>query len=255
MRQLLCFLIMALFLGGSIPRLDISRPDQPEEVAILSTPEIEMSAVHQQARQRMVQSGIIGWGIEDAEVVQVMGQVPRHEFVPEELLGMAYENVPLPIGYGQTISQPYIVALMTQELAVSTGDRILEIGTGSGYQAAVLAELGVEIYTIEIVEPLVKLAEERLERLGYKNVSTRHADGYYGWPEESPFDAIIVTAAPDHVPAPLLAQLKVGGIMVIPVGPVGGFQELWKITRTGEDSYQSVSLGGVRFVPLTRAPE
>jgi protein-L-isoaspartate(D-aspartate) O-methyltransferase len=255
MRQLLCFLLLALMLGGSTLSPDWSRPVSYEQVIVTSTPNGRAVDVYQQERTRMVQEGIVAWGIEDPAIIRVMGEVPRHEFVPEELLDMAYENVPLPIGYGQTISQPYIVALMTQELGVSAGDRVLEIGTGSGYQAAVLAELGVKVYTIEIVEPLAKAAQERLERLGYKDIVTRHADGYYGWEEESPFDAIIVTAAPDHVPPPLLGQLKIGGAMVIPVGPVGGFQELWRIKRTGAESYESTSLGGVRFVPLTRATQ
>ncbi len=200
----------------------------------------------------MVETGIVAWGITDPKVIEVMGQVPRHEFVPDEYLAQAYANHPLPIGHGQTISQPYMVALMTQELEVAPGDRVLEIGTGSGYQAAVLAELGIEVYTIEIIEPLATAAAERLADLGYTDLHTRHADGYYGWPEASPFDAIIVTAAPDHVPQPLLGQLKVGGIMIIPVGPVGGVQELWRIVRTDEDTFDSLSLGGVRFVPLTR---
>lgn len=200
----------------------------------------------------MVETGIVAWGITDPKVIEVMGQVPRHEFVPDEYLAQAYANHPLPIGHGQTISQPYMVALMTQELEVASGDRVLEIGTGSGYQAAVLAELGIEVYTIEIIEPLATAAAERLADLGYTDLHTRHADGYYGWPEASPFDAIIVTAAPDHVPQPLLGQLKVGGILIIPVGPVGGVQELWRIVRTDEDTFDSLSLGGVRFVPLTR---
>ncbi len=200
----------------------------------------------------MVETGIVAWGITDPKVIEVMGQVPRHEFVPDEYLAQAYANHPLPIGHGQTISQPYMVALMTQELEVAPGDRVLEIGTGSGYQAAVLAELGIEVYTIEIIEPLATAAAERLADLGYRDLHTRHADGYYGWPEASPFDAIIVTAAPDHVPQPLLGQLKVGGIMIIPVGPVGGVQELWRIVRADEDTFDSLSLGGVRFVPLTR---
>ncbi len=204
------------------------------------------------AREKLVREGIIGWGITDQAVIEVMRRVPRHEFVPAEYRDQAYANHPLPIGYGQTISQPYIVALMTQELEVEAGDRVLEIGTGSGYQAAVLAELGVEVYTIEIIRPLAEAAEARLRRLDYENVHVRNADGYFGWPEEAPFDAIIVTAAPDHVPQPLLQQLNVGGRMVIPVGPVGGFQELWKITRVGEEDYRSESLGGVRFVPLVR---
>jgi protein-L-isoaspartate(D-aspartate) O-methyltransferase len=204
------------------------------------------------ARAQMVQEGIVGWGIEDEEVIEVMGTVPRHMFVPDEYLSQAYKNYPLPIGYGQTISQPFIVALMTQELGVTEGDRVLEIGTGSGYQAAVLANLGVEVYTIEIIGPLAEQAAIKFQELGYSNIISKHADGYYGWEEVAPFDAIIVTAAPDHVPLPLLGQLREGGIMVIPVGPVGGFQELWQITRTSEDSYQSKSLGGVTFVPLTR---
>jgi protein-L-isoaspartate(D-aspartate) O-methyltransferase len=188
-------------------------------------------------------------------VIDVMGTVPRHEFVPEEYLHLAYENHPLPIGYGQTISQPYIVALMTQELGVEAGDRVLEIGTGSGYQAAVLAELGLEVYTIEIIEPLATQAAERLARLGYDSVQTRHGDGYFGWPDVGLFDAIIVTAAPDHVPQPLLLQLKEGAVLVIPVGPVGGYQELWRITRTGLTTVESQSLGGVSFVPLTRSAD
>jgi protein-L-isoaspartate(D-aspartate) O-methyltransferase len=207
---------------------------------------------YREARLDMVQQGIINWGVDDEAVIEAMETVPRHRFVPEDYLDEAYHNHPLPIGYGQTISQPYIVALMTENLGVGSGDRVLEIGTGSGYQAAVLAQLGVEVYTIEIIEPLAEAAESRLESLGYAGVQVRHADGYNGWPEAAPFDAVIVTAAPDHVPPPLLAQLVVGGVMVIPVGPVGDYQELWQITRTGEDSYESVSLGGVRFVPLLR---
>jgi protein-L-isoaspartate(D-aspartate) O-methyltransferase len=204
------------------------------------------------ARHQMVARGIVGWGIDDPAVIGVLGEMPRHIFVPAAYLDEAYDNHPLPIGYGQTISQPYIVALMTQELGVEPGDRILEIGTGSGYQAAVLAALGAEVYTIEVIGPLVEGAEERLAELGFGDVRLRHADGYDGWPEYAPFDAIIVTAAPDHVPPPLLDQLKVGGVMVIPVGPVGAYQELWRITRSGEETYESTSLGGVRFVPLVR---
>jgi protein-L-isoaspartate(D-aspartate) O-methyltransferase len=203
-------------------------------------------------REAMVETGVVAWGVTQPEVVQAMRSVRRHEFVPPEYLSQAYENHPLPIGYGQTISQPYIVALMTQELDLQPGERVLEIGTGSGYQAAVLAELGVEVYSIEIVEPLAMEAEERLRRLGYTDIFLRQADGYEGWLEAAPFDAIVVTAAPDHVPQPLLLQLAVGGVLVIPVGPVGGYQELWRITRTAEAQFDSASLGGVRFVPLVR---
>jgi protein-L-isoaspartate(D-aspartate) O-methyltransferase len=205
------------------------------------------------AREQMVERGIIAYGIVSPEVIAVMRRVPRHQFVPEEYNHLAYENNPLPIGYGQTISQPYIVALMTQELGVEAGEKVLEIGTGSGYQAAVLGELGLEVFTIEIIEPLANEAEQRLEELGYESVYVRNADGYYGWSEEAPFDAIIVTAAPDHIPQPLLQQLKIGGVLVIPVGPIGGIQELWRVTRLSADEFQSASLGGVRFVPFTRA--
>ena len=205
------------------------------------------------AREQMVEQGVIAYGIVSPEVIAVMRRVPRHQFVPEEYNHLAYENNPLPIGYGQTISQPYIVALMTQELGVEAGEKVLEIGTGSGYQAVVLGELGLKVFTIEIIEPLANEAEQRLEELGYERVHVRNADGYFGWPEEAPFDAIIVTAAPDHIPQPLLQQLKIGGVLVIPVGPIGGIQELWRVTRLSADEFQSASLGGVRFVPFTRA--
>jgi protein-L-isoaspartate(D-aspartate) O-methyltransferase len=204
-----------------------------------------------EARKQLVEKGIVGMGIEDPRVIEVMGKVLRHEFVPADLRSQSYDNHPLPIGYGQTISQPYIVALMTQELDLEPGDHVLEIGTGSGYQAAILAELDVDVYTMEIIGPLAEAAAELLPRLGYEEVHVRHADGYFGWPDEAPFDAIIVTAAPDHIPQPLLDQLVDGGVMVIPVGPVGGYQELWRITRLADGEYARESLGGVLFVPLT----
>lgn len=206
----------------------------------------------QEEREVMVESGVIGWGVQNEDVHEAMLAVPRHEFVPEEYASMAYENHPLPIGYGQTISQPYIVGLMTEAIDPSPDYRVLEIGTGSGYQAAVLAELVEQVYSVEIIGPLFERAEETLQRLAYENVSFLHADGYFGWEEHAPFDAIVVTAAPDHVPQPLVQQLKIGGKMIIPVGPVGGFQNLWLITRVSEDEVQTRDLGGVRFVPFTR---
>jgi protein-L-isoaspartate(D-aspartate) O-methyltransferase len=204
------------------------------------------------ARNAMVDSGVIAWGVTDPQVIAAMRVVPRQLFVPAEYIDQAYDNHPLPIGYGQTISQPYIVALMSQELGLEAGDRVLEIGTGSGYQAAVLAEMGMQVHSIEIIGELHAVVGGRLEAGGYGDVQLRHADGYYGWEEAAPFDAIIVTAAPDHVPQPLLQQLKLNGILVIPVGPVGGFQELWKIQRIADDRYETTSLGGVQFVPLVR---
>ncbi len=184
-------------------------------------------------------------------VLQAMMRVERHEFVPEGYRSQAYRNHPLPIGYGQTISQPYIVALMTDLLELSAGDTVLEIGTGSGYQAAVLAELVERVYSIEIVEPLAKQVEERLSRLGYDNVTTRLGDGYYGWEEHAPFDSIIVTAAASHVPPPLIAQLKTGGRMVIPVGGQFMTQYLLLIEKDENGEITSRQITAVRFVPLT----
>jgi len=213
------------------------------------------SAAYQQARASMVEEGIVGWGVTDPAVIEAMGAVPRHRFVPQDYLDQAYENHPLPIGYGQTISQPYIVALMTETAELEPGDKVLEIGTGSGYQAAVLAEVGAEVFSIEIIEPLAEMAKDTLAQLSYGGIELRTGDGYYGWTEAAPFDAIIVTAAPDHIPQPLLEQLAVGGVMVIPIGPPGGYQELWRLRRLSHDEVESTSLGGVRFVPLVREGE
>lgn len=195
------------------------------------------------------------WGIEDDQVLNALAQVPRHEFVPVEYQSQAYANHPLPIGFGQTISQPVIVGMMTHELGVEAGDKVLEVGTGSGYQAAVLAELGLEVYSIEIIEDLALRARQTLEETGYEQVEVKVGDGYFGWQEHAPYDGIMVTAAPDHVPQPLINQLKIGGRMLIPIGPPGGYQELWRITRTSEENTERVSLGGVRFVPLVRDQE
>jgi len=218
----------------------------------ISSPSPGAADAYAASREAMVQEATIGSGITDTLVIEAMRTVPRHEFVPAEFLAQAYENHPLPIGHGQTISQPYIVALMTQAAGVQADDRVLEIGTGSGYQAAVLATLVDHVYSVEIIGALADSARERLARLGYNNVTVRHADGYFGWAEEAPFDTILVTAAPDHIPQPLVQQLKIGGRMIIPVGPVGGYQSLWMITRISAGEVRTQDLGEVRFVPLTR---
>ena len=187
-------------------------------------------------------------------VLATIGKVPRHEFVPPPERAYAYLNRPLPIGAGQTISQPYVVALMTELAAVSATDTVLEVGTGSGYQAAVLAELVAHVYTIEIVEMLGLRARADLERLGYDNVTVRIGDGYAGWPEEAPFDAIVVTAAPDEIPQPLVDQLKIGGRMVIPVGKENRIQTLKLLTKGADGTLEEKNIIPVRFVPLTRDP-
>jgi protein-L-isoaspartate(D-aspartate) O-methyltransferase len=197
----------------------------------------------------MVEAQIRARGVTDPKVLSAMGKVRRELFVPEELAGAAYSDAPLPIGNGQTISQPYIVALMTELARLKGGETVLEVGTGSGYQAAVLAEIAKSVFSIEIVEPLALTASERLRRLGYTNVVVKQGDGYRGWPEHAPFDAIIVTAAPDHVPEPLVGQLKVGGRLVIPVGD-GLDQELLAITRT-KGGVATERVIPVRFVPMT----
>lgn len=201
----------------------------------------------------MVERQLRPRGIDDPRVLQVMKKVPREKFVPKELTSRAYEDGPLPIGFGQTISQPYIVAFMTQELKPKPTDRVLEIGTGSGYQAAVLSELVAQVYTIEIVRPLAQRAAVVLQALGYKNVLVKGGDGYKGWPEHAPFDAIIVTAAPDHVPQPLVEQLKEGGRMVIPVG--GTLVQHLKVLEKQGNAVKQVAAIPVKFVPLTRDPE
>lgn len=189
----------------------------------------------------------------DERVMAAMGTVPRDAFVPEQLRHRAFDNGPLPIGHGQTISQPYIVAFMTEQLRPQPADRILEIGTGSGYQAAVLAKLVKTVFSIEIVDPLARRAEADLQRLGFSNVQVRSGDGYRGWPEQAPFDAIIVTCAPDAVPQPLIDQLKEGGRMIIPVGGQG-HQELILLQKIAGQIKRTAVLP-VRFVPMTREKE
>lgn len=201
-------------------------------------------------RHGMVERQLQARGIKDERVLTAMAKVPREEFVPVDARAEAYSDGPLPIGYDQTISQPYIVAFMTENLRLKPSDRVLEIGSGSGYQAAILAELVADIYTIEIVEPLAKTAEATLQRLGYKNVHIKVGDGYKGWPEEAPFDAIIVTCAPENVPQPLTDQLKDGGRMVIPVGERFA-QQLYLLEKRNGQLKESVTLP-VRFVPMKR---
>ena len=225
--------------------------------AVLMTP----SNAQQEAadRQRMVEEidamlaaapGSRGVARLSPRVRAAMTEVPRHEFVPPEYGSSAYRNTPLPIGHGQTISQPLIVALMTELLQLEKTDKVLEVGTGSGYQAAILSVLAGEVYTIEIVPELGKMARANLERLGYSNVSTKISDGYEGWAEHAPFDAIIVTAAPNHVPPPLIAQLKSGGRMVIPVGDF--VQQLMVLVKHADGTATTTIIVPVRFVPLIR---
>jgi protein-L-isoaspartate(D-aspartate) O-methyltransferase len=206
-------------------------------------------------RRRMVDQQLRARDIRSARVLDAMLAVPRHLFVPEPQRDEAYSDTPVPIGYEQTISQPYIVAFMTQALDIGPEDRVLEIGTGSGYQAAVLGGLAREVYTIEIVAPLAERARETLSALGYRNIQVRTGNGYLGWPEQAPFDRIMVTAAPDEVPPALVQQLKVGGMMAIPVGPATGVvsQELRILRRTATGT-ERISTLPVRFVPMTGKP-
>jgi protein-L-isoaspartate(D-aspartate) O-methyltransferase len=202
------------------------------------------------ARMQMVGQQIEGRGVKNPAVVKAMRTVPRHLFVPKNLRSAAYADEPLPIGFGQTISQPYIVAYMTELLDLTGREKVLEIGTGSGYQAAVLAETCAEVYSIEIIPQLYAQAEKRLENLGYDRIRLKAADGYYGWPDKAPFDAIIVTCAAAHIPPPLLKQLKPGGRMVIPVGPPLFVQNLILVEKDLEGKVKTKSMLAVRFVPL-----
>ena len=206
---------------------------------------------HGDLRESMVRTQLMARGIEDERVLAAMRKVPRHEFVPDTVVGRAYDDEPLPIGDDQTISQPYIVALMTELAAVRPSARVLEVGTGSGYQAAVLAELAKDVYSIEIVEALAKRAAATLRRLGYDRIHLRQGDGYRGWPDAAPFDAILVTAAPPSVPAPLLEQLAPGGRLVIPVG--GGAAQVLEVHRRTADGIVVERHAPVAFVPMTGA--
>jgi protein-L-isoaspartate(D-aspartate) O-methyltransferase len=205
----------------------------------------------QRERDEMVQV-IKSYGLADEAVLKAMAAVPRHEFVPEQYLGRAYGDHPLPIGYGQTISQPFIVAEMTRQLGLKPGAKVLEIGTGSAYQAAVLTHFTTQVYTMEIVKPLEQAAEKRLKQLGYDVVEVRQGDGFYGWPEKGPFDAVIVTCAVGQIPPPLIEQLKPGGRMVVPVGGPFSTQSLMLVEKDAGGKVHSRSLLAVAFVPLIR---
>jgi protein-L-isoaspartate(D-aspartate) O-methyltransferase len=205
------------------------------------------------ARKELVEKAVQTYDLQNEDVIEAFASVPRHKFVPEEYVDMAYEDMALPIGYGQTISQPSLVAWMTELLELEPGEKVLEIGTGSGYQAAILAELGyVEVYSIEIVPQLYERTSQlfTIKELGYPNVHLKQGDGYYGWPEHAPYDAIIVTAAPDHLPPQLEAQLAEGGILLIPIGPPGFYQTLWKFVKE-EGGLTAYNMGSVIFVPFT----
>ena len=213
------------------------------------------SSEREEDRMKMVRYQIKDRGVRDEKVLSAMEAVPRHWFVPDKYQSQAYDDNPLPIGFEQTISQPYVVAVMTASLEIDSSSKVLEIGTGSGYQAAVLNEITPYVYTVEIIEELGKRAEECLKAHGYKTIGTRIADGYDGWPEEAPYDAIVVTAAATHVPPPLFKQLKAGGKICIPIGAPMSVQELVIVTKDKEGKAIQKNLFPVRFVPLTRKKE
>jgi protein-L-isoaspartate(D-aspartate) O-methyltransferase len=223
-------------------------------IGLILSPSLKERDDYAALRKDMVETQIRNRGITDQAILNAMLKVPRHEFVPEYQKQNAYEDRPLSIGYHQTISQPYIVAYMTETIDPKESDKVLEIGTGSGYQAAVLAEIVDQVYTIEIIPELATRAEAAFNRLGYENIYSRTGDGYLGWPEEAPFDAIMVTAAPEEVPPPLIEQLKEGGRMIIPVGPVHRVQYLQLLTKKN-GKLKVKTLLPVRFVPFTRDEE
>ncbi len=239
-RHVVRVFVATLFLASLVSTANAKDDRADERYAMVQAIEVMSSLI----------PGSVGRKALDPRVLDALRRVPRHEFVPSRLSPMAYSNQPLPIGHGQTISQPFIVALMTELLDLKPTHRVLEVGTGSGYQAAVLSLLATEIFSVEIVTELAGSAAQTLSRLGYANVNTRTGDGYQGWPEHAPFDAILVTAAPDHVPPALVAQLKPGGRMVIPVG--AAFQELTLIVKAEDGATTSTSIIPVRFVPLIR---
>lgn len=223
-------------------------------LTLVSTGLSAETAETEKARMRMVDQQLENRGIKDPKVLRAMREAARHAFVPEEVREQAYEDRPLPIGHGQTISQPYIVALMTEKVRPTSDSKVLEIGAGSGYQAAVLAEIAAEVYTIEIIPELAEWAQEKLSEAGYGNVTVRQGDGYYGWEAEAPFDAIIVTAATPHIPPPLIEQLREGGRMIIPIGSPFRTQQLVLVRKT-DGNVTTENIIPVRFVPFTRGDE
>lgn len=259
--------VVAAALVGVVPHSGPAGPTHGEPDSGTDTPVAEASggwqppsppasAESEGARAELVRDHIADPGdireaVRDERVLEAMRTVPRHEFVPADVRRLAYRDSPLPIGHGQTVSQPYIVALMTAHLELERGEKVLEIGTGSGYQAAVLGQLTPHVYSVEIIEPLAERARRTLDEQGYDHVETRHADGYHGWPEQAPFDAIIVTAAAGHVPPPLWDQLAPGGRMVIPIGGTHQIQRLVLLEKRADGGRSSETLTSVRFVPMT----
>ncbi len=243
------FLLAVIFIILITQRIGYKKAEEETEKKAEINERIELDK-YANTRKRMIEDDLKGRDIIDENVLNIMAKVPRHKFVPENLIERAYDDNPLPIGYGQTISQPYIVALMTQSLDLKPEDKVLEIGTGSGYQAAVLAEIVSEVYTIEIIKELAESAEERLKNMGYKNIKVKNADGYFGWEEYAKFDKIIITAAANHIPPPLLEQLKDGGKLIIPLGSTLRFQTLTLVTKKDNDT-ETEFITGVRFVPMT----
>lgn len=241
MKYCLCLFLAAPLLLPGVATWGDDDPYADARRAMVETVRRDAQATSRELRQETLGAGILA----------ALGAVPRHEFVPMEYRAAAYHNRPLPIGYGQTISQPYVVAVMTDLLGLKPGDRALEVGTGSGYQAAILAQLKVRVYTIEIIPALGEAARERLRRLGYGGVEVRVGDGYYGWQEAAPFDGIVVTAAANHIPPPLIEQLKNGGRMVIPVGNPFGAQQLVVVKKDSAGRVSTQKVLPVRFVPLT----
>jgi len=240
--------ILVILLGVSCAEQEEApRTPAPQTQSTFTAGEADFT----EARQELVEYAVAAQNLQNEDVIRAFAAVPRHRFVLPEYVEIAYQDSALPIGYGQTISQPSLVAHMTELLELEPGQNVLEIGTGSGYQAALLAELGyVEVFSIEIVPELAENATRLLQDLGYTSVRTKQADGYYGWSEYAPFDAIIVTAAPDHLPAPLVEQLAEGGRLVIPIGPPGWYQTLWKFIKTDGELF-AYNMGGVGFVPFT----